>query len=178
MPHASTPGRSDAPPFSWPVIVTDVPPKGMDVTIEADDRERAALAADFGLPAIGALKAEFHLAHTSIGLRVTGTVRARVTQTCSVTLEPFEADVREQVAVDYANGPQHTIADHEGFAADDPPDEIIGGKIDVGALAAEFLALGLDPYPRKPGVDFAFSDEAGEAALSPFAKLKAVKDRS
>ena len=27
-------------------------------------------------------------------------------------------------------------------------------QIDLGALAAEFLALGLDPYPRKPGVAF------------------------
>lgn len=163
--------KSEASPFSYKVIVTDVPPRGMDVTLEADAREREALAADFGIPAIGRLKADFHIAHTSLGLRVTGKVHARVTQTCSVTLEPFDSDVKEAVSVDYASGKQHTIEDHDGFAADDPPDEIVDGKIDVGALAAEFLALGLDPYPRKPGADFSFSDEKGEAALSPFAKL-------
>ena len=38
---------------------------------------------------------------------------------------------------------------------EDAPDPIVDGKIDLGALAAEFLALGLDPYPRKPGVAFA-----------------------
>ncbi len=27
----------------------------------------------------------------------------------------------------------------------DPPDPIINGKVDLGALALEFLALGLDP---------------------------------
>ena len=42
----------------------------------------------------------------------------------------------------------------------DPPDEIGNGRIDLGALTAEFLALGLDPYPRKPGVSF------GESAPS------------
>ena len=44
-------------------------------------------------------------------------------------------------------------------------------KIDLGAVVAEFLALGLDPYPRKPGVDFDFKDPA-DAEMSPFAALK------
>lgn len=178
MPHSATPERTAAPPFSYNVIVTDVPPKGMDVKVEADARELAALAADFNVPAIAALKAEFHVAHTSLGLRVTGTVKARVTQNCSISLEPFETDVKEKISVDYATSAQHTIADAEGFAADDPPDEIVDGKIDLGALAAEFLALGLDPYPRKPGVDFSFRDEEGESVLSPFAKLRGIKKDS
>ena len=48
------------------------------------------------------------------------------------------------------------------------PDEIVNGQIDLGALTAEFLALGLDPYPRKPGVDFSYQDPADEKD-SPFA---------
>ena len=36
----------------------------------------------------------------------------------------------------------------------DIPDPLVGGRIDFGALTAEFLALGLDPYPRKPGIAF------------------------
>ena len=38
------------------------------------------------------------------------------------------------------------------LAIEDAPDPIVDGKIDLGALAAEFMILGLDPYPRKPGV--------------------------
>ena len=30
------------------------------------------------------------------------------------------------------------------------PEPLIGGIVDLGALATEFLILGLDPYPRKP----------------------------
>jgi hypothetical protein len=51
---------------------------------------------------------------------------------------------------------------------------LIGGTVDLGALATEFLILGLDPYPRKPGATFqppggASADEGPFAAL---AKLK------
>ena len=49
-------------------------------------------------------------------------------------------------------------------------DPIVDGKIDLGALAAEFFALGLDPYPRKPGVSFE-SPEEPEATVSPFSAL-------
>ena len=40
------------------------------------------------------------------------------------------------------------------LADEDDPDPVVDGKIDLGALAAEFFALGLDPYPRKPGAEF------------------------
>ena len=53
---------------------------------------------------------------------------------------------------------------------EDEPDPIIEGKIDLGALAAEFFALGLDPYPRKPGASFELNAKP-EPADSPFAVL-------
>ena len=56
----------------------------------------------------------------------------------------------------------------------DPPDPIIDGKIDLGALLVEFVALGLDPFPRKPGVVFDFKDEADviEHPMAALARLK------
>jgi len=55
---------------------------------------------------------------------------------------------------------------------------LIGGAVDLGALATEFLILGLDPYPRQPGAVFrppadARPDEGPFAAL---AKLKRGRD--
>jgi hypothetical protein len=52
------------------------------------------------------------------------------------------------------------------------PDPIVDGKIDLGALAAEFFALGLDPYPRKPGVEFEPPVEEEEDKESPFSALR------
>jgi hypothetical protein len=58
----------------------------------------------------------------------------------------------------------------------DPPDPIVNGRIDLGALASEFLALGLDPYPRKPGVEFkSLTEDADDARPSPFAVLGKLK---
>jgi hypothetical protein len=46
--------------------------------------------------------------------------------------------------------------------------------VDLGAIASEFLILGIDPYPRKPGVVFEPNLER-EAGASPFAALAALK---
>ena len=56
---------------------------------------------------------------------------------------------------------------------DDLPDPIVNGRIDIGAVTAEFLALGLDPYPRKPEVDFAYQEDSGRE--NPFAALARIK---
>ena len=61
------------------------------------------------------------------------------------------------------------------MADEDEPDPIIDGKIDLGALAAEFFALGLDPYPRKPGVVCSNRPKSREATISPFSALASVR---
>jgi hypothetical protein len=54
---------------------------------------------------------------------------------------------------------------------EDEPDPVIDGKIDLGALAAEFFALGLDPYPRKPGAILLEERSNSDSIDSPFAAL-------
>ena len=58
------------------------------------------------------------------------------------------------------------------LADEDDPDPVIDGRIELGALTAEFFALGLDPYPRKPGVEFVAPAESARSD-SPFAALAA-----
>ena len=107
-------------------------------------------------------------------MHVAGEVKASITQICVASLEPFDSTVerggrgRFRQAGGMPPEPPTEMHDYE------PPDEIINGKIDLGAVAAEFLALGLDPYPRKPGVDFDFKDPA-DAEMSPFAALNVMK---
>ena len=56
------------------------------------------------------------------------------------------------------------------------PEPLIGGVVDLGALATEFLILGLDPYPRKPGAVFEPPQDR-EPQGGPFAALaKLTKD--
>jgi hypothetical protein len=53
---------------------------------------------------------------------------------------------------------------------------LTGGMVDLGALATEFLILGIDPYPRKADAVFAGSS-AGEGPANPFAALAALKKK-
>ena len=56
----------------------------------------------------------------------------------------------------------------------DDAEPLIGGTVDLGALAAEFLILGIDPYPRKPGALFQPPPDA-KPDQGPFAALAALK---
>ena len=169
---------TEAGPFSRIARVDALPREGQTVTIEAAPAEREALASFLGLPAIAALTATLKLEPQGCGgARVTGSVHGECTQTCVVSLEPIPATVDEAVDVRFAPkaaadsrspGPRETQT--VSFEDDDEPDALIDGKIDLGALAAEFFALGLDPYPRKPGATFEEGAKS-EPTDSPFAAL-------
>jgi uncharacterized metal-binding protein YceD (DUF177 family) len=171
--------------FSYPVIVDEIPIAGLDVRIAADAATLTALAKADDLPGIASLEATFHLSpKAGERINVSGEMRATVTQICVVTLEPFDSNIVEPIDVDFApaemlQGDAAMPPGEEVLLAPDPPDPIVDGKIDLGALASEFLALGLDPYPRKPGVNFEAPAAAPEVgAESPFSALSKLKERS
>ncbi len=102
-----------------------------------------------------------------------------------LTLEPFDTDLVEEVDVDFAEAPVRRRSRRPGrYGAGRPADRprsagpIEDGTIDLGALAAEFLALGLDPYPRKPGAEFAPISDPQDATERPFDVLKKLTDQS
>lgn len=170
---------SAEPPFSRPFAVAELRPDGQAVTIEADAAERAALAGALDLRDIEWLKADLRIDPLDGGaIRVSGTVGARVGQTCVVTLEPMVNEVSESVDMSFKEGAEDLpMPEDEGEDMPDPPDPILDGTIDLGNLAAEHLALGLDPYPRKEGVRFEGMDTEPEEARSPFAALKSLRDK-
>jgi uncharacterized metal-binding protein YceD (DUF177 family) len=159
-------------PFSRVVRVDALPRDGQTVTIEATPAERKALASLYKLPAIAALTATLRIEPWGgAGARVTGAVHGAVTQMCVVSLEPFPATVDEAVDVRFAPQAKPPAAKETlSLADEDEPDPVIDGKIDLGALAAEFFALGLDPYPRKPGATLEQSTKS-EVTDSPFSAL-------
>jgi hypothetical protein len=163
-------------PLSRPVDVGRLPRGRAEVTVEASPEECAALARDFGIPALRDLVGRFVLTGTLSRLTVTGTVEADATQVCTVSLESFESRVSEPVEVVFSDAPPPEEEDEDGPPenAPEPPDAIVNGRIDFGALTAEFLALGLDPYPRKPGVSF--EPVASGPERGPFEALRQLRD--
>jgi hypothetical protein len=150
------PGKTGAKPgaakFMRMLAVETVPDTGLDIMLCANETECAALAEAYGLVAVQTFEAGFHVRKQGPKrYEVSGVLHALVTQTCGVSLEPFETLVSAPVEVEFA--PCHrplgepvsrkmTAIGAAIFAGlQDPPDPIINGQIDLGALAAEFLAL-------------------------------------
>jgi hypothetical protein len=175
--------NQSAQPWHVPVRLEDVPETGLHLDLVADAQVRAGLAALSGVTGIPRLEAALDVVRHGNGLRVTGRVSATIGQTCVVTLEPLQNELDEPMDVIFAPSAGDFVAaveleDLTGDALDggEPPEILTpDGTADVGAIAAEFLLLGIDPYPRKPGAEFKPPAEQG-AAVSPFAALAKLKN--
>lgn len=142
--------------FSHLVRAADVPPDGLEISVEVAEAERAVLAERFGVTAVERMT----LAGTvrpwrRDGLRVEAVVSARIEQACVVSLEPVWSDIEETFAATFAPPGRDREADGreiviDALEEDEPPETMIDGAADIGAVAAEYLALAIDPYPRRP----------------------------
>ena len=168
-----------ANPWSVPVALEDIPETGLHIEIEAPAEARAALTKLAALRELPELSAVFDLTRKGAGVHVAGQVSARVGQTCVVTLEPIENRLEEVVDLRFAPvaGPVASETDAKAAKADEePPEPLLDGAVDLGAVATEFLLLGIDPYPRKPGAQF--TPPAGkDDGTHPFAALEVLKKR-
>lgn len=175
------------PPFSYRIKVGGVSHNPLELRIEADERERAALAVLWDILGVEALTAELKVRRwKKDGVKIMGMVHAEVTQACVVTLEPvsevIDAAVEEIFVPEGSplarippNDAGEIVLDPDG---PDLPEPFAGDEIDIGAFVAEMAAMALDPYPRKADADFAGHEEAeGEVVRkpSPFAVLKNLK---
>lgn len=160
--------------FSRPVHLERVGPTGLEVTVTANNAECAALAQRMGLPALRALSCLFRLQPAPGGaVTAEGRLAAKVRQVCVVSLEEFEAELREDFTVRFVPAGSESESDDPELVDEIP---IAGPTIDLGEAAAEQLALALDPYPRKPGA--ILDEKAQSAPENPFARLAALRPRN
>ena len=173
--------KSDS--WSVPVILAQIPDAGLHRDIEADRAVRDAMAAVASLREILSASASLDVTPKSGGrVHVAGHVRARIGQTCVVTLEPIENDIDEPIDLIFAPPEQiPQLADLVDEAADsdveipDPPEPIVNGVIDLGRLATDALFLAIDPYPRRPDAVFEPPVVAADPEDHPFSALKALQ---
>ncbi|QQO17850.1 DUF177 domain-containing protein [Bradyrhizobium diazoefficiens] len=178
---------SEPDPWRAPVIVAQIPDTGVHRELEASAAERQAMADLASLREILSAQASFEVVPKSGGrYQVTGHVRARIGQTCVVTLDPIESEIDEEVDLMFApEAEARRLADliEEGQDDREPPEvvdlpeAIVGGIIDLGRLATDALFLAVDPYPRKPGAVFEAEIAAPDPEDHPFAALKALQDK-
>jgi hypothetical protein len=178
--HSMT-GKAD--PWSVPVTVAQIPDTGLHRDIEASPAARAAMAGVAGLREILSANASLDVTAEGGGrFHVFGQVRARIGQTCVVTLDPIENDIDEAIDVIFAPPEQiPELADLVDEAAEsdveipDPPEPIENGVIDLGRVATDALFLGIDPYPRRADAVFEPPVVAADPEDHPFAALKALQ---
>ena len=162
-----------SPPLRWRQMLDAIPPGGTRFERAATDEERAALRDAYDLLDVNTFSVDFEIRPwRKNGYRVLGAIDAEIVQSCVVTLEPVTQVIHETVDMTFL--PQ---AEAERLAArqeeegeivvdmesNDPPEGFTGTSLDIGGLSAEQLALAIDDYPRKPGVDFEAAVEAVEA---------------
>ena len=170
-------------PWRYQVVVAKIPDTGLHRDIEADAGTRAAMAELAEVREILSAQASFDVTlRQDSRVHVAGRVRARVGQTCVVTLDPIETDIDEAIDLEFAPPDQipelSDLVDAAEEGADeipDPPEPISNGMIDLGRVATDALYLAIDPYPRKPGVEFEPKLEEVDPGDHPFAALKALQ---
>jgi hypothetical protein len=96
-----------------------------------------------------------------------------------VSLDPIDNEVEETVDLIF-------VADATPDAGDaptretleigevEPPEPLLDDTVDLGAIATEFLLLGIEPYPRKPDAVFQ-APAIGDESEHPFAALAALR---
>jgi hypothetical protein len=187
---------ADKTEWSYIVSLDDLGREPKTYHFTADAQQRADLARRFGILSLEEASAVVTLSPAGGGtIHAMGTVRAQATQACVVTLVPVATQIDEEFEGwfgDADGGPvSFTKAKVEREAKKGPvevevldesvdPEPIIGGKINIGELAAQYLSLGLEPYPRAPDAPPVQSfgpDEQAAPRKSPFEALKDWKEK-
>lgn len=179
-------------PLSHPVEVARLPASGAHVVLDTAAAAREAVAARLGILAVDSLEARMLVSPRGKRVVVKGRVVAQVRQACVVTLEPVEEKVDEEIDLVFATPDEVEAAEAAAFGPEkdgerqllvdpaqlmDPntlPEPIVNGRIDAWVVAQESLSLGLNPYPRKPGVEFV-QPNAPDPEPSPFAALAKLR---
>ncbi len=150
-----------------------LPRKGARERFEASSDVRDAISQAYDLESVTAFLATAEITHWKArGFRISGQVDAVVVQPCAVSGEPLEVVVCEPVDATYVptgsplakprlDDAGELIFDAEG---NDIPDEFDGTILDLADVWLEHFALGLDPFARIEGAEFAEVVGRGERA--------------
>jgi uncharacterized metal-binding protein YceD (DUF177 family) len=169
-------------PLTHTIPAASVPRTGQTNVLKVSAEQCAAIAVFLGIPSLETMEAVMTITPARSGsFHVTGRVKANLHQLCGVSLEPFAGAIDEMVDARFA--PPERIEPaakkevERSLDDEDPPEPLNDGMIDIGAIAVEAVALGLDPYPRKPGIEAAVMGD-NDRSESPFAALIALKKPS
>ncbi len=158
---------------------------GDTVSFAADEAQRGAVAKWSGVLSVEKFETQVdirRLGPNHFGLEFA--LDAAVTQACVVTLEPVPARLERRFSreLHFVGPARHKpVTDDSGpdlvldSAEEEAPEEIESLHYDLAGPVLEEYVLALDPYPRRPGVEFTPETGPSDRPESPFAVLKSLK---
>ena len=166
------------PEFSRPVDIRSL--GNEPLRLEANEGERAVLAARFGIVAIHALVAEVELEPVNRGIAGTGRLDAEIVQSCAISGEDLPVTISEPLSLRFVpeRGPGRPDEEIELEADELDEIEFSGTQFDLGEAVAQSLALAIDPFLEGPSADEfrKTSGYFGEDTANPFAALAKLKN--
>ena len=181
---------SEGLPYSHSYNLARLGNAGDRVRFAADADQREAIARWADIPSLEKFETEVvikKLAPDRFGLDFH--LLADVTQSCVVTLEPVPSQMDRRFTREFVFAGTPRSRKNQGRGTPDSapgpdlvldteqeegPEEIDSLHLDLAAPVLEEFALALDPYPRRPGVEFAPESPDSEPPQSPFAVLKGL----
>jgi uncharacterized metal-binding protein YceD (DUF177 family) len=172
-------------PYSHPYNLARLGNAGDKVHFMADADQRTAIAKWAGVLSLEKFEADVEIAKPAPDrFALSFHVRAHVTQACVVTLEPVASSLERSFSRElfFVGSSRHRQGAGPDVALDgdleEGPEEIDSLHIDLAIPVLEEFVLSLDPYPRRPGVEFAAKSPDSDPRESPFAVLKDLKQGS
>lgn len=118
-------------------------------------------------------------------IHLRGDLGASVTQNCVVTLRPIRTRIDERITRQFVADFDHSATEYQLQGDGDEDIEPLQDPLDIGAIAAEAMALALPPFPRSEDASLAQSQFTApgiaplrDADLKPFAALAALRTKS
>lgn len=154
----------------------------------ATREECGALARRFSLISLDKFQVNVRVENRGLdGILASVQFSAVVVQYCVVSLEPLRSSVQNsfQLRILPKGNRLSSFGDREEVIYSENEElsiDITDGTVELGEVIAEYLALAIDPYPRKRNTKVTFcdfsSDQSGESGKASFAELNKWKGKA
>ena len=165
--------------FSYPLKIEDINQGEQTYKLRANKAQLETLREILQIPAVNYFEADIKLTKKKKKgiLDVSGEVRAGLTLISVISLDEFEKEYKSNFSLTYdTNATYEQIREMDEDIEDDIPDIVIDGKIDLGDIAIEQLALVMEDHPRKDGEEFtSVIEDDSPVRENPFAVLSKLK---
>lgn len=166
------------PPLTWTVDTKGLSNAPVSLSYMASSPELTGLAQYLDAKEVSSFTANVRIEPISGGkYKAAGKFSASLTQTSVVNLEPVDNRIEESFSLEYWPAELIPSENAEALSADeDLPEAIENGRIPIGRLLCELLALAVNPYPRNEGETFDWLPPGDkESEPGPFAELGRLK---